>query len=153
MLITYPALFYYDDTDDVAAVYSIFFPDFIECGATQGESIEDAMFMASDFLGIAVADFIESNEELPKPSNINNLSLEKNDPFKDHEDINMDYDKEKSFISMVSVDLKDYLNQDIPVKKTLTIPKWADKLGKEMQVNFSQLLTEAIADLKLQKKS
>ncbi|HFU1918763.1 TPA: antitoxin HicB, partial [Enterococcus faecium] len=32
------------------------------------------------------------------------------------------------------------------VRKTLTIPQWADKLGKRAGINFSVLLTESIAD-------
>lgn len=32
------------------------------------------------------------------------------------------------------------------MKKTLTIPKWADRLGKELHLNFSKTLTDAIAD-------
>ena len=31
-------------------------------------------------------------------------------------------------------------------QKTLTIPQWADKLGKRAGINFSVLLTESIAD-------
>ena len=45
---------------------------------------------------------------------------------------------------MVSVDLTEYLQADKPVKKTLSIPKWADDLGQKMRLNFSQTLTEAI---------
>lgn len=36
MLVTYPALFYYDDTDGTEATYFVHFPDF-EYSATQGE--------------------------------------------------------------------------------------------------------------------
>ncbi|MBW7491534.1 type II toxin-antitoxin system HicB family antitoxin, partial [Streptococcus pneumoniae] len=43
-----------------------------------------------------------------------------------------------------------YLGSQEPIKKTLTIPKWADKLGREMGLNFSQTLTDAIADKKVQ---
>ena len=51
---------------------------------------------------------------------------------------------------MVSVDVSEYLGSQEPIKKTLTIPRWADKLGREMGLNFSQTLTEAIADKKIQ---
>jgi ABC-type nitrate/sulfonate/bicarbonate transport system substrate-binding protein len=30
------------------------------------------------------------------------------------------------------------------IKKTLTIPKWADKAGKKLGLNFSKTLTDAI---------
>ncbi len=68
-----------------------------------------------------------------------------NNPFKDDEDFTYTFDSDKSFISMVTVDVSQYLGEQEPVKKTLTIPKWADRLGKEMHLNFSKTLTDAIA--------
>lgn len=47
---------------------------------------------------------------------------------------------------MVTVDVSQYLGEQVPVKKTLTIPKWADRLGKELHLNFSKTLTDAIAN-------
>ncbi|CVW30643.1 type II toxin-antitoxin system HicB family antitoxin [Streptococcus pneumoniae] len=126
MLVTYPALFYYDDTDGTEATYFVHFPDF-EYSATQGEGISEALAMGSEWLGITVADLIESDEDFVST-----------------------YDLDKSFISMVSVDVSEYLGSQEPIKKTLTIPKWADKLGREMGLNFSQTLTDAIADKKVQ---
>ena len=149
MLVTYPALFYYDDTDGVKATYFVHFPDF-EYSATQGAGISEALAMGSEWLGITVADLIENDEDLPQPSDINSLSLIDNDPFKDDEDFVSTYDLDKSFISMVSVDVLEYLGSQEPIKKTLTIPRWADKLGREMGLNFSQILTDAIADKKIQ---
>ncbi|VPF65113.1 phage-like protein [Streptococcus pneumoniae] len=105
MLVTYPALFYYDDTDGTEATYFVHFPDF-EYSATQGEGISEALAMGSEWLGITVADLIESDGELPQPSDINSLSLIDNDPFKDDEDFVSTYDLDKSFISMVSVDVE-----------------------------------------------
>lgn len=149
MLVTYPALFYYDDTDGVKATYFVHFPDF-EYSATQGAGISEALAMGSEWLGITVADLIESDGDVPQPSDINSLSLIDNDPFKDDEDFVSTYDLDKSFISMVSVDVSEYLGNQEPIKKTLTIPRWADKLGREMGLNFSQTLTDAIADKKIQ---
>ena len=126
MLVTYPALFYYDDTDGVKATYFVHFPDF-EYSATQGEGISEALAMGSEWLGITVADLIENDEDFVST-----------------------YDLDKSFISMVSVDVLEYLGSQEPIKKTLTIPRWADKLGREMGLNFSQTLTDAIADKKMQ---
>lgn len=145
MLVSYPALFYYNDSETVP--YFVSFPDFRN-GSTQGEDVSDAMYMASDWLGINVADYLQNNRDLPKASNIKDLSLASNNPFPDE----LTYDQGKSFISMVLVDLSDYLNADKPIKKTLTIPKWADKAGKELKLNFSQTLTDAITEKKLEQK-
>ena len=147
MLVTYPALFYYDDTDGANAPYFVTFPDF-EHSATQGEDMADAMAMASDWLGINLADYIENGREIPTPTPINALSLASNNPFQDDEDIELVYDPSKSFISMVMVDVAEYLGSQEPVKKTLTIPRWADTLGRDLGLNFSQTLTDAIADKK-----
>ena len=116
MLVTYPALFYYDDTDGANAPYFVTFPDF-EHSATQGEDMADAMAMASDWLGINLADYIENGREIPTPTPINALSLATNNPFQDDEDIEPVYDPSKSFISMVMVDVAEYLGSQEPVKK------------------------------------
>lgn len=143
MLVSYPALFYYDPTESVK--YFVHFPDF-ENSATQGTDISEAMFMASDWLGINISSLIEDNTSVPTPSEINKLSPRKDNPFKDDPDFESTFDFEKSFVSMVTVDLKDYLGSQQPVKKTLTIPTWADQLGKKMKINFSQTLTDAITE-------
>jgi predicted RNase H-like HicB family nuclease len=149
MLVSYPALFYFENSENYEPGFSVFFPDFPNTGGTSGSTIPEAMEMASDYLGILLADDIEEERELPKPSLISSLSLEGNNPFKEDEGFTLEYDSEKSFISMVSVDLSEYLSSNDPVKKTLTIPKWADKLGKDLQLNFSKTLTEAIMEKKL----
>ena len=46
---------------------------------------------------------------------------------------------------MVTVDVSTYLDDQKLIDKTLTIPRWADRLGKEMRLNFSETLTDAIA--------
>lgn len=149
MLVSYPALFYFENSEGYDPGFSVFFPDFPNTGGTSGSTISEALEMASDYLGILLSDDIEQERELPKPSLISSLSLEENDPFKDDSDFNFEYDFEKSFASMVSVDLSQYLGNNDPIKKTLTIPKWADKLGKDLHLNFSKTLTDAIVSKKI----
>ncbi len=43
MLVTYPALFYYDDTNESNTPYFITFPNFEQHSASQGEDMADAM--------------------------------------------------------------------------------------------------------------
>lgn len=140
MLISYPALFYYIPDEDY---YYISFPN-LDGGGTQGENIEDAMLMASDYLGLMVSDLLESGEEVPKRSKISEISLYGDNPFKDDKDFELKFDSGNSFISMVYVDLEDYLGSNELVKKTLSIPKWSNDLGKRLNLNFSKVLTEAI---------
>lgn len=61
MEITYNALFYKEQDD----IYSVVFPD-IAFGATQGESLDDAIYMAQDYLkthfeGCGVGDLPQAN--------------------------------------------------------------------------------------------
>lgn len=149
MLVSYPALFYLETSEGYDSGFSVFFPDFPEMAGTSGSDIPEALENASDYLGILLAAEIEEDRTLPEPSLINSLSLIENNPFKSDSEFILEYDAEKSFISMVSVDLTEYLGSEEPIKKTLTIPKWADKLGKEMHLNFSKTLTEAIVREKL----
>lgn len=148
MLLAYPAVFYFTDESNIP--YFVHFPNFEGMGGTHGVDIPDSIAMASDWLGIAIADFIENGEEPPQPSTISSLTLETANPFKDDDEFN--YDPSQSFISMVTVNIDEYLGQQEPVKKTLTIPKWADKLGKDMELNFSQTLTEAIVEKSMRKR-
>ncbi|GAB2023643.1 type II toxin-antitoxin system HicB family antitoxin [Pseudolactococcus yaeyamensis] len=120
----YPAVF---ETDPVG--YGVYFPD-IDGAATQGKNIPEVLDNASDVLGIMLADLIEEGHALPHPSDLNAIQI----------------DSSKQFLSLVSVDLSEYLTMNEPVKKTLQIPKWADKRGKEMGINFSQTLTEALLE-------
>ena len=104
MLVSYPAIFYYSPEEKG---YYVYMPDIGGAG-TQGNSIEEALLMASDYLGIMASSIIEGGDTLPKQSAISDLSIEDNFPFKDDDDFDGFYDYSKSFVSLVYVDLKDY---------------------------------------------
>jgi len=63
-MLRYPALF---EPDRKAGGFVVTFPDF-GYGATQGETIEEALDMARDLLKCLVADRMEKKESLPVPS-------------------------------------------------------------------------------------
>ena len=52
----------------------------------------------------------------------------------------------EAFVNMVSVDVEEYarMHFEKSVKKTLTIPAWLNKAALEQNVNFSQVLQEAL---------
>jgi antitoxin HicB len=62
----YPALF---EPDREAGGFVVTFPDFA-WGITQGDTIEEAMDMASDALKMMVADCIEKKIDLPTPGKL-----------------------------------------------------------------------------------
>lgn len=123
---TYPAVFQPEEEGG----YFINFPDIQ--GAYTGINEDDISYgiaMAEEVLGMVLADYVESGILLPKPTPIKELKV-----------------ADDSFITLIRVDVAKYLKDTELVKKTLTIPKWADALGKRAGVNFSVLLTESIAD-------
>ncbi len=52
----------------------------------------------------------------------------------------------EAFVNMVSVDVAAYAKQHFEksVRKTLTIPAWLNAAALEMDINFSQVLQEAL---------
>lgn len=100
MLITYPALFFYDKADKIP--FLITFPNFPD-KITQGDSTEDAMLMAKDLLTIILADYVKNHISLPKAYELKDISLAKNNPLGK----GFRFDHEKSFIKTVEVDLDD----------------------------------------------
>ena len=60
----YPARFQHNRP---SGTYTVTFPDF-DWGVTQGDDLDDAMFMARDLLKIFFEDCIENRKPLPKPT-------------------------------------------------------------------------------------
>lgn len=124
MLKIYPAVF---EKDPVG--YGIYFPD-VEGATTQGNDLADALEMASDVLGIQLAWNVENNVSLPKPTAVNLV------PF----------DSETQFVTLISVDLTDYLKDSKSDKKTIKIPHWLNVRAEKEGINFSKTMTEALMD-------
>lgn len=143
MNLAYPALFYYVDSEPIH--YLVYFPDLKGAG-TQGEDIPDALVMASDWLGMTLSEFIEDGKTLPSPSQINDLVLREANPFEVHPDSQFTYDPQQSFISMVLINLNQFLQNQRSVEETVTIPIWAVKSAERLGLSYSDVLTEAIAE-------
>lgn len=121
----YPAIFEYAK-DGI----SISFPDLpgcISCAKTD----EDALYMAKDALGLYIACSEEDNQEVKKPSKLNEIKLKEN---------------QRAVLIEVNMPLFREAVQNTSVKKTLTIPKWINDLAERNNINFSQLLQMAIKD-------
>lgn len=141
MLVTYPACFYFDKKTQG---YYVYFPD-LKSSGTQGSDLNEAMVMASEYLGMYVASLVEDVETVPKPSAINEIDLSIAFPFTDDAELVASYELSKSFVSMVVTNVEEYLDAQELVKKTLTIPKWANDLAVRKGYNFSKILTDAIS--------
>lgn len=120
----YPALFHKAEEGG----FWISFPDFP--GAfTEGDTMEDAYKMAIDCLGLAITSMQSEKQSLPNPSSPDTIEVEKN-----------------TFLVIVEFDLLAYKkrNSQCSVKKTLTIPEWLNEEALAMNLNFSQILQDAL---------
>ena len=106
--------------------YSVSFPD-IDGAFTCGETFEEALFMAKDCLELN----LDTVDEIPHVSDIDKIKLNENE-----------------YLVMVQADMLNFRkkNDNKPVKKTLTIPKWLNDLGIEKKINFSKVLQEALRE-------
>ncbi|OZV12379.1 HicB family protein [Tissierella sp. P1] len=122
----YPAIFSKEEN----GLYSIVFPDFEAC-FTQGDDIQDGLFMANDVLCLTLYDMEENKKEIPTPSDPLKIKVENNE-----------------FVTLVSCDTLEYRKfyDNKAVKKTLTIPSWLNTMAEREEINFSQLLQEALKD-------
>ena len=137
MIVTYPACFYVES--DCVVVE---FPDLNHL-VTQGSDLNDAMAMAIDCLAGYLYDNKESGIKTSEPSNINDI-----DPMEHYKQFNPDGDVKECFVSYVSVDVEEYakLHFNKPVKKTLSIPMWLNRLAIKNNINFSKVLKEALIE-------
>ncbi len=128
--IAYPFIFhreenggYFIESVDIQGVYTGINEDDISYG----------MDMAKEVLGMTLAQLIEDNEEIPKPSKLENLKCE------------------DGFVTMINVDISEYIKDMRMIKKTLSIPKWANDTGLRLGINFSQVLTDEIYRMSLKR--
>lgn len=54
--------------------YSVIFPDF--AGATQGDNLYEAIFMAEDFANFAVSSAEDDGETIPEPTDFSKMETE-----------------------------------------------------------------------------
>lgn len=121
----YPAVFHMADEGG----YYITFPDLPEC-MTQGEDMQDAYEMAVDALGLALTSREQAGEEIPAASQVDQIV----------------FDKNGDYCVVIEFDMLTYKkrNRSKAVKKTLTIPEWMNEEAMALNINFSQVLQEAL---------
>lgn len=118
----FPAIFTKDENS-----YTVDFIDLKGC-STEGNSIEEAYKMAQDAMGLYLYDL--SAKEVPSPTiPYNHIRL-----------------KDNEFITLIYLDLDDYrkTHNNIAIKKTLSIPMWLNVIAEKNNINFSQVLQEAL---------
>lgn len=121
----YPAIFEKEEQ-----AYNISFPDFPEC-YTCGDNLSDAIKMAEDALAMTLVYYEDIQKKVPEPCEMKEIET-----------------NSASFATLISVDTYEYrkVTMNRAVKKTLSIPEWLNNEAVRMNVNFSQVLQEALKE-------
>ncbi|MEZ0536956.1 type II toxin-antitoxin system HicB family antitoxin [Caldicellulosiruptoraceae bacterium PP1] len=108
--------------------YFITFPDLPGC-ITEGKTLEEALYMAKDALELHIYGLEEDEEEIPSPTPPEKINVPKG-----------------SFIVPIVVYMPPIREEmaNKSVNKTVTLPRWLNKAAEEANINFSQLLQQAI---------
>lgn len=120
----YPAILTYEEGFEIAVT----FPDLPGC-ATSGKTEQEAINMANEALGLHLWGMEQDNENIPVPSKIADIELNKNE-----------------CIAMVSVFMPSVrcAMENRSVNRTVTLPAWLNSLGIKNKVNFSLVLQNAL---------
>lgn len=123
----YPAVFHKAEDGG----FWVTFPDLPEC-MTQGDNMEESYIMAVDALGLCLADMEKERVAFPNASAPDSIELDAD-----------------SFLVVIEFDMLAYKkrNSSTAVKKTLSIPEWLNEEALALNVNFSQVLQDALIEL------
>lgn len=110
--------------------YSISFPDIPNC-FTQGEDLQDGLDAAQDALCLMLYHMEQEGKVIPQPSDMKAIKTD-----------------DDSFVTLISCDTFEYekFYRSKAVKKTLTIPEWLNDMAMRENVNFSNVLQNALME-------
>ncbi|MEW9702808.1 type II toxin-antitoxin system HicB family antitoxin [Paenibacillus sp. SI8] len=121
----YPALF---ESEEGVVGYTVSFPDLPGCHS-EGDSLEEALSMAKEALGLHLYGMEEDKDEIPTPSSPGSL-----------------HPVEGGFYTLIEVRtglIRDkQLNRS--VTKNVTLPRWLEMEATAAQLNYSQVLQHAL---------
>lgn len=122
----YPALFHKAEEGG----FWISFPDIPEC-LTHGNDMEQSYEMAVDALGLALACREAEHQPIPTASDPTAITPEPD-----------------AFLVVIEFDMLAYKKStnSRAVKKTLSIPEWLNEAAMAMDINFSQVLQDALKE-------
>lgn len=120
----YPVIFKPVEDGHVATV-----PDFDR--ATQGDTIAEAIEMARDLICLMGVAYEDNGQPIPDPSQIDTIKTEAGE-----------------IVSLVDADFLAYraFLDNRSVRKNCTLPSWLNAKAEKADVNFSQVLQEALID-------
>ena len=121
--VCYPAVFTYEEGQEIAVT----FPD-LDC-ATSGINDEDALLSARELLGCIIAGLEEDGEPIPNPTKLSAISTDSN---------------ERAVLIDVFMPAVRLAQVNRSVNRTVTLPAWLNAAALERNINFSQVLQEAL---------
>lgn len=119
----YPAIFIYEPDQEIAVV----FPD-LNC-ATSGTTDNDALLSARELLGCVLNGLEEDGETIPAPTPLSDIKLSEN--------------KRAVLIDVYMPSIR-MAQKNRSVNRTVTLPAWLNAVALEHNVNFSQVLQDAL---------
>lgn len=119
----YPAIFIYESGKEIA----VDFPD-LKC-ATSGTNDDDALLSARELLGCVLNGLEEDGEEIPMPTPLSEIRTKEN---------------ERAVLIDVYMPSVRLANVNRAVNRTVTLPAWLNAAALERNINFSQVLQEAL---------
>lgn len=119
----YPAIFIYEPGKEIA----VDFPD-LKC-ATSGINDDDAFLSARELLGCVLIGLEEDNEEIPTPTPLSEIKLREN---------------ERAVLIDVYMPSVRMAHVNRSVNRTVTLPAWLNAAALERNINFSQVLQDAL---------
>ncbi len=100
--------------------------------ATSGVNDDDALLSARELLGCVLFGLEEDEEEIPVPTPLTDVQVEEN---------------ERSVLIDVYMPSIRMARVNRSVNRTVTLPAWLNAAALERNVNFSQVLQDALKDL------
>lgn len=119
----YPAVFTYEKDREIAVV----FPDLD--AATSGENDDDALLSARELLGCVMFGLEEDGAAIPQPTPLHDIRVEEN---------------ERAVLVDVYMPSIRMAQNNKSVNRTVTLPAWLNAAALERNINFSQVLQEAL---------
>ena len=123
MKYVYPALFVVEDDGIIVT-----FPD-LDDTFTDGATMQEAFENAEDVLNLMLWNREEEKEEIPPPSLPEEITV-----------------PQGATLAMIKADTLAYrkIHDTKTIRRSITIPSWLDTLARERNINFSQLMQNAI---------
>ena len=121
----YPAKFIYEPEQEIAVI----FPDLGV--ATSGTDDDDAFLSARELLGCVMYGLEEDGEEIPSPTPLQQIQTEAN---------------ECAVLIDTYMPTSRMAHSNPSVNRTVTLPAWLNAAAQELNVNFSQVVQEALKE-------